>query len=206
VHLGRFWPAQPGLGCQLLSETVEPPPHGAGWRRRPKSWRADGAGGGETSLGGGRRGEEPDLGVGVGKKLIGAAVNGGGIRPEGNGGEASCLVAFGAFGWVGEHHDGQAKLVVESAGQSRGRRCRATVGRLRRRKESGGAMARVAPGLLAVDDGSKTGHNARRRSRRRRDDSGGWTRWHAQPSSGSRNTASGSSKATIEASNGKRAR
>jgi hypothetical protein len=113
----------------------------------------------------------------VGKKLTSAAVNDDRIRPEGNDGEVGCLVAFGAFGSVGEHYDGQAKLAVESAGRSRGRRCRTTVGHLRKRKESGGATARVAPGLLAVDDDSKTGHSARHRSQRRRDDSSGWTRW-----------------------------
>jgi hypothetical protein len=74
-------------------------------------------------LGGGRRGEEPDLGVGARKKLTGVAVNGDGIRPEVNGGEAGCLVAFGAFEWVGEHHDGRAKLAVESAGRFHDRRC-----------------------------------------------------------------------------------
>jgi hypothetical protein len=42
-------------------------PHGTGWRRRPNSRQAYGVDGGETGLGGGRRGEEPDLGVGVGK-------------------------------------------------------------------------------------------------------------------------------------------
>jgi hypothetical protein len=131
----------------------------ARWRRWPSIRRAGGAGGGETGLGGGRQGEEPDLGVGAEKKLTGVAVNGGGIRPEGNGGEAGCLVAFGAFGWVGEHHNGRAKLAVEPAGRSRGRRCRAMVGHLRRRKESGGAMAQVA---CAEDGGGESG--GRRRS------------------------------------------
>jgi hypothetical protein len=66
-----------------------------------------------------------------------------------------------AFRWVGEHQYGRLKLEVASAGRSRGWRCRATVGCPRRRKESGGATARVGPGLLAVDVGVKTGHDAR---------------------------------------------
>jgi hypothetical protein len=44
--------------------------HGAGWRRRPNSQRAGGVDGGETGLGGGQRGEEPDLGVGAGKTSL----------------------------------------------------------------------------------------------------------------------------------------
>jgi hypothetical protein len=51
------------------------------------------------------------------------------------------------------------------------------VGRPRRRKESGGVTAQVAPGLLTVDDGSKTGHSARHQSQRQQDDSSGWTQW-----------------------------
>jgi hypothetical protein len=46
-------------------------PHGTGWQCRPNSRRAGGTGGGETGLGGGRWGEEPNLGVGAGKKLTG---------------------------------------------------------------------------------------------------------------------------------------
>jgi hypothetical protein len=131
VHLGHFWPAQPGLGCQPLSKTGEAPPwHGvAASTKFPASrqrgrWgngsrRRQTRGGAKFRGWSGKKTHQPTLSTVVATRrrapVAVAQTRGRGARRLGRGAASRCLIAWGGALGGGQRleawFDGEVLLV-----------------------------------------------------------------------------------------------